>query len=329
MECPKCKLQQPDGRAECLGCGLIFSKYEAWKKRRAQWEARRKGVSSSSDPRPGGALPPVPGSPGEGRFAAPVPGGGEWPSAVASRGGALNGHAAGSEEAYDPASYVRGQLEQDFARVKVLKVKQQYESAEFWVGVETRNHYVVRGLGRVMFHVAEEGGNVGAMLSRNFLRSARPFNMSVKTAGGIPFLTLERPFRFYLHELEVWDGDGFKIGTVHREFSLLRRLYLIKDDTGREVLRIVGPIWRPWTFRALIGERQIGLIQKKWSGYLKESFTDADNFRVEFSEGLTLLQRKLLLGAVFLIDFIHFEDNSQNRRRGSYSRGGLGSLFRN
>ena len=47
-----------------------------------------------------------------------------------------------------------------------------------------------------------------------------------------------------------------------------------------------------------------------WSGLLKETFTDADNFGVVFPAGSDARQRAVLLGAVFLIDFAHFEKSN-------------------
>jgi len=51
---------------------------------------------------------------------------------------------------------------------------------------------------------------------------------------------------------------------------------------------------------------------KKWSGLLKEGFTDADNFGVMFPKEWESKLKALFLGAVFLIDFVHFENKSNN-----------------
>ena len=56
------------------------------------------------------------------------------------------------------------------------------------------------------------------------------------------------------------------------------------------------------------GGQEVGKITKKWSGGMKEVFTDADNFAVQFPSGATEAQKAALLGAVFLIDFVHFEN---------------------
>ena len=58
--------------------------------------------------------------------------------------------------------------------------------------------------------------------------------------------------------------------------------------------------------------QELGKITKKWSGLLKESVTDADNFGINFPKGIDLGKKAILLGAVFLIDFVHFE-NKGNR----------------
>ena len=51
-----------------------------------------------------------------------------------------------------------------------------------------------------------------------------------------------------------------------------------------------------------------GTITKKWSGLLKESFSDADNFGITYAPEWDVKLKALFLGAVFLIDFVHFEN---------------------
>lgn len=51
----------------------------------------------------------------------------------------------------------------------------------------------------------------------------------------------------------------------------------------------------------------VGKITKKWSGLTLEAFTDADKSGVTFPAELDPLLEAVFLGAVFLIDFVHFE----------------------
>ena len=48
-------------------------------------------------------------------------------------------------------------------------------------------------------------------------------------------------------------------------------------------------------------QQVIGKISKHWSGILKEAFTDADNFGIQFPMDLDVKIKAVLLGAVFLI----------------------------
>ena len=79
-----------------------------------------------------------------------------------------------------------------------------------------------------------------------------------------------------------------------------------------------------WTFEVLNPEGEcLGAIRKHWSGLMQEMFTDADNFGVEFPKELPSSSKALLLAAVFLVDFMFFEDNDQNsqsRRGGGRGR---------
>ena len=83
-----------------------------------------------------------------------------------------------------------------------------------------------------------------------------------------------------------------------------------RPRASRQAGELRGPLLRPWTFFIDQGDREVGKITKRWSGALKEVFTDADNFAVHFPAELSLSEKSLLLGAVFLIDFVHFEKAS-------------------
>ncbi len=88
---------------------------------------------------------------------------------------------------------------------------------------------------------------------------------------------------------------------------MLRLLYRITNSMGMEICRLYGPLLHPWTFEIRENDQQVGKITKKWSGLAKEAFTDADNFAIEMPPGKDVETKSILLGAVFLIDFVHFE----------------------
>ena len=104
------------------------------------------------------------------------------------------------------------------------------------------------------------------------------------------------------------DAEGQSLGVIERRFALLRRIYDVRDARGQAVFQLFGPILHPWTFQIRDDRGEHGKITKKWSGLLKEGFTDADNFGVTFPSEWDVRRKALFLGAVFLIDFVHFEN---------------------
>ncbi len=190
--------------------------------------------------------------------------------------------------------------------VSGLAVGQKKEWGEILTGFEGRNRYVVSDeRGNELFYAVEEPGSV---LARLFLKAYRPFAINVVDTGGETLLRIERPFRFYFHTAEILDGSGKLVGTLQRNFAVLRRLYSVSSPNGQPLFELFGPLFHPWTFQIHENGRERGTIQKKWSGLLKESFTDADNFGVTFPSDWPVELKTLALGAVFLIDFVHFED---------------------
>ena len=195
--------------------------------------------------------------------------------------------------------------------VNTLVIRQEKEWPEIITDLEARNKYMVMDASGNPLYMAAEWE--GSFFTRNMLKSLRPFTIYIMPLDGSDstrVLALQRPFKFYLHKLEIFDRDWNLLGTIQRQFSILRRKYSVLNSSGYEVFQLFGPILHPWTFIIQIKGREVGKITKKWSGFLKEAFTKADNFGITFPVGLDATQKSLLLGAVFLIDFVHFERKS-------------------
>ena len=202
---------------------------------------------------------------------------------------------------------------QNLAAASALMVKQQKEWGEILTGFETKNKYEVADhWGNPMFQAEEEGGSFATIMTRFLLTALRPFTMHIFSTDGKGLLLLKRPFRFFFHELEVCKANGAPLGTVKRRFSILRRRYSVLDRHGNEIYQLFGPILHPWTFQIKNDGIEYGKITKKWSGLLKEGYTDADNFGVMFPTEWNVRLKALFLGAVFLIDFVLFENKGNN-----------------
>ena len=197
---------------------------------------------------------------------------------------------------------------QSLAPTDALVVTQKKEWGEILTGFETKNAYTVSdSSGRELYSAVEEGG---FFLWRWILKALRPFVLLVLAADQRTVIKVVRPFRFFFHEISVFDANERLLGTVKRRFSILRRKYSVIMPDGSQSYELFGPILHPWTFEIKDETRDYGKITKEWSGLLKEGFTDADNFGVTFPGDWPNSKKALFLGAVFLIDFVHFENKS-------------------
>ncbi len=185
-----------------------------------------------------------------------------------------------------------------------IAVKQRKEWGEILTGFETRNKYEVFDENGNSLYFAAEEGNV---LARLFLKPLRPFTMHIMNPDGRDALKGKRPFKFYFHEMSVYDSQDTFLGKIKREFAVFSREFSVTDAGNIEIYKIHGPFFHPWTFKILENGNETGVILKKWSGLGKEMFTDADNFNITFPPGADLKKKALLLGALFLIDMLYFE----------------------
>jgi len=186
-----------------------------------------------------------------------------------------------------------------------LVVQQKKEWAEILTGFETKNKYAVLDtLGQQLYLAAEES----SVIARLFLKTLRPFTMHILSAEGRPVINGVKPFRFYFHEIMVFNSNEKLLGSVKREFSILTKQLTVKDVQGGVLYNILASMLHPWTFKILKDGAEQGEIVKNWSGLAKEAFTDADNFSVRFPQGADAEQKAVLLGALFLVDIIYFEN---------------------
>ncbi len=159
----------------------------------------------------------------------------------------------------------------------------------------------------MVLHAGELSGGAGGFFSRLFLKSGRAFTIEFREPSGQLALTMRRPFTFLFSRATISDETGTLVGTIRQRWAWFARAFDVEDDSGRVLASLHGPFFRPWTFRVMLGARQIGAIKKMWSGIGKEMFSTADNFEIELAAGTSPQLRPLCLAATLLIDFVYFE----------------------
>jgi uncharacterized protein YxjI len=188
-----------------------------------------------------------------------------------------------------------------------LMIVQKRELAELF-GIETRNKYAIEVNGAPLAFAAEQGGGGLAFLARMFFGHWRRFEIHFFDNARRLVLRAVHPFRFFFQRLEVHGAAGQPLGAVQQRFAVFWKRFDVTDPSGRVLLSVSSPLWRPWTFVFKRDERELARVEKKWSGMLTEAFTDADRFRVAFeSPELSLDERSLVLAAAIFIDLQYFE----------------------
>ncbi len=195
----------------------------------------------------------------------------------------------------------------DLTRYSELVIRQQVEHLEIFTPFETANRYSVHSPdGAQLMYAYEESGDI----SRQFAGSHRALSVHVVDGSGAPVLKASRDFFWFRSHLRV-DSDGRRVGALNRVFGLGRKFALV-DGNEREITRITSGIFRPHTFIAKgAGGGEIARVTKQWTGFGMEMFTDADTFVVQFTDGSTDNDfRLLMLASAFAIDLDFFEKQS-------------------
>ena len=192
-------------------------------------------------------------------------------------------------------------------RSNELVIVQRRELAELF-GIETRNKYAIEANGAPLGFAAEQGKGGLAFLARMFFGHWRTFEIHFFDNARNLALRAVHPFRFFFQRLEVFTAHGQELGAIQQRWALFSKRFDLSDATGRTTLTVSSPLWKPWTFVFERNGQEVARVEKKWSGLLREAFTDADRFRVLFSSPqLALDERSLILASALFIDLQYFE----------------------
>ena len=193
----------------------------------------------------------------------------------------------------------------DLTKHPELVVKQVVERLEMFTGFETQNRYrVMTPDGEQLLYMYEESGFLG----RQFLKTHRPLELRIVDTEGQMVLWASRRFFWLFSHLHVQDAAGDPLGSLQRQFAVVSRLFTLQDQAGQAIGHVKGSLFKPNTFFVERGGVEVAKVTKRWSGALKEAFTRADTFRVEFDTSALDQQFALLVLAVaFAIDLDFFE----------------------
>lgn len=107
-----------------------------------------------------------------------------------------------------------------------------------------------------------------------------PFLLEIRNSNDQVEATLKRGWTFWMSKITILDSKGSSVGTIRQKFKLLKPTFKIFDLNERVIAEINGD-WKAWNFIIKDASgNQIGSINKKWAGAMKEIFTTADKYNV-------------------------------------------------
>jgi len=175
---------------------------------------------------------------------------------------------------------------------------------------------------------------------RTFCPIIRDFQMKVSEhKEAPPFLEFERPMKCAggplkcccYQEVTARSVEGEDLGGVREQFYVCVPSFSIFDGSGQQTHELKPPTClgglcidccaeglcrQPFRIHK-IGEPGVniegdGKITKIWGGIMKEMFTDADTFELDFPQKADYATKARLLGAVFLLNQLFYENKNNN-----------------
>lgn len=139
------------------------------------------------------------------------------------------------------------------------------------------------------------------LLNKNML----PFLLEIKDSKGNIQTSISRGWTFFMSKIIINDSRGNNIGSIKQKFKLFKPTFKIYNKSEQLVAVITGD-WKAWNFKINDSyEKQIGTINKKWNGAMKEVFTSADKYHVDINSNTIDISNKMaILSSAITIDMV-------------------------
>ncbi|XP_005095743.1 phospholipid scramblase 1 [Aplysia californica] len=216
-------------------------------------------------------------------------------------------------------------------QVDQLICKQIVELFEVLTGWECKNKYrIMNSLNQQVFYAFEESGTC----HRLFCGSDRGFTIHITDNFQQEVLRIERPFLCCRgccwcaegcckYPVYIKDREGNQLGTVGMMNSCCKPHFGVYDNDENLIYEMWGPLCPCQCVCGCTGDVKfpvtnvkdnttVGNISKIWDGAFKDCCTKADTFGITFPMNMDVKHKALLIGAVFVIDFMIFETEDDN-----------------
>lgn len=132
-----------------------------------------------------------------------------------------------------------------------------------------------------------------------------PFMLEIRDSHDRLQATVSRGWTFWMSKITITNPHGKIVGTIKQKFKLFKPTFNIFSTTNTHIAQINGD-WRAWNFTITdASQNQIGAINKKWAGAMKEIFTSADKYNVTINPEYAENDNKVaILAGAITIDMV-------------------------
>ncbi len=130
-----------------------------------------------------------------------------------------------------------------------------------------------------------------------------------ETEDSEPVVTIHRPVSFLRSKVNVIGQDQNLVGFFRSKLFSLGGGFTVHNPEGEQIADVKGN-WKGWDFKLLdMNGNELGRVNKKWAGAMKEMFTSADNYVITLAESVGTHPglATLLLAAGLAIDIVFKE----------------------
>ncbi|XP_072175065.1 phospholipid scramblase 1-like [Diadema setosum] len=216
-------------------------------------------------------------------------------------------------------------------QIDQLLVHQLVEVFEAVTGIQMKNKYAVKNsLGQQIYFAFEES----SFCHRCCCGAFRGFVLHIVDNMGKEVIKITRPFQccagccwcansdVCAYRIQVEAPPGNVIGYARQSRSWWYPHMDIMDADMNPVLKVRGPCCfcqaiccqgdLDFRLKSTDLQTDLGVIAKQWPGCFKECCTRADNFAITFPLDLDVKAKATVLGAMFLLEFMFFEQENQS-----------------
>lgn len=160
--------------------------------------------------------------------------------------------------------------------------------------------------GKIVLECREEKlGGFTKLLRFTDYKRMTPFHIEIREPGGKTLIEIKRGVSFFLSSVDVFDGEGVRIGGFKQKFLSIGGKFDV-NSAGGDVLCSLKGKWTGWDFSFGHQGVEFAHVSKKWSGFGKEFFTSADNYELRIDPMVESDNplRMLIVAAVMCIDMV-------------------------